>query len=647
MAEFQLGPGASDNLKSFVGAIEPYGVKGAEGSALRKNGFSKADGNGSGMVSLAETENFVLFALSEHIEDEDLQKDLFKSYRKSFKYAFDHAKKLGKAKTSSSDDYISFAEFRMFCVYLTISAAMYDVFTLVDGGDEGVTADDDSRISLDEFLSGYNLLWGLGFQALQNIDSDEKATVLFKAVDTNDGGFVLFKEWANYIKEGEIKANTHIGTLLMGNLKITKAPGKTSSRPSSASARSAPARGGKASSSVASRKTAGTRTVRSARKPTSRVATSSSARPASAPNANSLKSKVTTSSVIDGVFTPKNGSKELKEFLKSIQPYTEKTNDAKKLRQVGFRKCDGNGSGECSLAEVDAFVLDNLKGDYGPKLGPKLFKQFRPSYIVAYNAAKDLKSSAKGNDDDYINFSEFRVLNVYLCLYACMLDAFSTADGGGAGVSAEDDRRMSKDEWMNAFDHMKTRGFKGLHKLETEDDAIAAFHAMDEDGSGIVLFQDFCNYVSAEEVESGSKVGQLFEGNGLVLRPLNAAPMAAAAEDDADSIFGDEAEEVDTAPAGEESVPEEEDSPEAEAAEEDASLADEEPAPEEEETQPEAEDEEEAAPEAEAEEEEEEEAAPEEEVTDPTEEGEPVAEAESKELDNGENEEPSLVTIEQ
>ena len=213
MAEFQLGPGASDNLKSFVGAIEPYGVKGAEGSALRKNGFSKADGNGSGMVSLAETENFVLFALSEHIEDEDLQKELFKSYRKSFKYAFDHAKKLGKAKTSSSDDYISFAEFRMFCVYLTISAAMYDVFTLVDGGDEGVTADDDSRISLDEFLSGYNSLGGLGFQALENIDSDEKATDLFKAVDTNDGGFVLFKEWANYIKEGEIKANTHIGTL--------------------------------------------------------------------------------------------------------------------------------------------------------------------------------------------------------------------------------------------------------------------------------------------------------------------------------------------------------------------------------------------------------------------------------------------------
>ncbi|GFH46049.1 hypothetical protein CTEN210_02523 [Chaetoceros tenuissimus] len=709
MAEFQLGPGASDNLKSFVGAIEPNGVKGAEGSALRKKGFSKADGNGSGMVSLAETENFVLFALSEHIEDEDLQKELFKSYRKSFKYAFDHAKKLGKAKTSSSDDYISFAEFRMFCVYLTISAAMYDVFTLVDGGDEGVTVDDDSRISLDEFLSGYNLLGGLGFQALQNIDSDEKATDLFKAVDTNDGGFVLFKEWANYIKEGEIKAKTHIGTLLSGNLKITKAPGKASSRPGSATARSAPARGAKTSSSVTSRKTAGSRTVGSARRPTSRVATTSD-RPASASNANSLKSKVAVSPVIDGVFTPKNGSKELKEFLKSIQPYTEKTNDAKKLRQMGFRKCDGNGSGECSLAEVDAFVLDNLKADFGPKLGAKLFKQFRPSYIVAYNAAKDLKSSAKGNDDDYINFSEFRVLNVYLCLYACMLDAFSTADGGGAGVSADDDRRMSKAEWMNAFDHMKTRGFKGLHKLETEDDAVAAFHAMDEDGSGVVLFQDFCNYVSAEEVESGSKVGQLFEGNGLVLRPLNAAPMAAAADEEADSIFGDGVEEVapveeepvaeaveeeeqpaEEAPVAEtpseEAVPaEEEQAPVAEAVEEEqpveeaaaaetseeaveavvdeepvADAVEEEPVAEtseeaveaEEEAEPEAE--EETAPEEEeAEPEAEEEEAPEEEEPEPEEtdlaeeeEEESAVEAESKELVEGENEKPSPVTIEQ
>jgi len=71
---------------------------------------------------------------------------------------------------------------------------------------------------------------------------------------------------------------------------------------------------------------------------------------------------------IDGVYKPASTSKELKEFIKCIQPYTGKTADGKKLRKHGFGKCDMNGSGECSLAEVDSFVLTNLKADYGPKL---------------------------------------------------------------------------------------------------------------------------------------------------------------------------------------------------------------------------------------------------------------------------------------
>ena len=520
MADFQLGPAASENLKKFVKCIEPYGIKGAQGTTLRRTGFSKADGNGSGMVSLAETENFVLFALSEQIDDEDEQKDLFKCYRKCFKYAFDHAKNLGKssgkvltgAKTATADDYISFAEFRMFCVYLTVSAAMYDVFTLVDGGDEGVTEDDDSRISLEEFLSGYKVLGGLGFKALGNIDSDEKATELFHSVDTNHGGFILFKEWADYIKKEEIKEKTHIGTLLSGDLKASKIPSSGSSLKSTPSKRSASIGGRNMTSS--GRKKVGSSVPSSVH---TRATVSSS----SSPNTNSVKSHVVVSPEIDGVFKPRNTTKELKDFLKSIQPYAEKSAEAKKLRQAGFRKCDGNGSGECSLAEIDGFVLENLKADYGEKLGPKLFKQFRPAYIVAYNAAKAIKASARGNDDDYINFSEFRLLNVYLCIYACMLDAFSTADGGGAGVTANDDRRVDEKEWVAAFNQLRTRAFKGLNKLKNEDEALSAFHEIDSDGSGKVLFRDFCEYLASAEVESGTKVASLFEGKAM--KTLNTA----------------------------------------------------------------------------------------------------------------------------
>ena len=528
MADFTLGPGASEPLKAFVKAIEPYGIKGGEGSALRKTGFSKADTNGSGMASLAEVENFISFALQESTNDEEETEDLFKLFRKSYIVSFNLAKALGKssgkvlkgAKTATADDYISFPEFRMFCVYCTMCAAMFDVFTMVDGGSVGVSEDDDSRISLDEFLGGWQSLGGLGFQALQGINSDEAATDLFQTVDTNDGGFILFKEWAEYIKKQEIKAKTHIGTLLSGNLKVTKiGSSKLSARSSSTP------RGGKTSASERSTSTPRTRGNSRPSPAFGRAPASRGGSRSASSSTPATKSGITLSAAVDGAYKPSSSSKNLKEFIKSIQPYSEKTAEGKKLRKFGFGKCDMNGSGECSLAEVDGFVLTNLKSDYGPKLGEKLFKTFRSAYIVAYNGAKDLKSNAKGNDDDYINFAEFRVLNVYLCIYAGMMDAFATVDGGGAGVSADDDRRIGTKEWMKGYAHIKTAGFVGLSKLHNDDDARAAFQLMDADNSGRALFSDFCNYLSAAEVDAGTKLGGLFSGNGLQLRPLNDTPL--------------------------------------------------------------------------------------------------------------------------
>ena len=511
MADFTLGPGASDPLKDFVSAIQKYSRKGPEGSALRKSGFSKADVNGSGMASLAEVENFINFALQEALDDDDDGTVLFKLFRSSYITAFNLAKNLGKNdgkvlsgfKTATADDYISFPEFRMFCVYAIICAAMYDVFTLVDGESKGISEDDDSRISLDEFLGGWQALGGLGFMALQGIDSAEEATALFKAVDTNDGGFILFREWAAHIKQEEIKAKTHVGTLLSGNLKATKIV-KSKSSPSVSTPRSK------------------TRPVQTKAIPVARGGSQARSRATSRSTGSApAKTGMPLPAAIDGVYKPASTSKELKEFIKCIQPYTGKTADGKKLRKHGFGKCDMNGSGECSLAEVDSFVLTNLKADYGPKLGGKLFKSFRHAYIVAYNAAKDLKSSSKGNDDDYINFSEFRVLNVYLCIYTGMLDAFATVDGGGAGVSKDDDRRIGKKEWMKGYSRIKNTGFLGLSQLNNDDDAIVAFQSMDADNSGRMLFDDFCNYLSAAEVDANTKLGALFSGNGLRLRALN------------------------------------------------------------------------------------------------------------------------------
>lgn len=541
MADFKLGAGASENLQNFVKAIEPYGIKTPEGSALRKAGFSKADSNGTGMASLAELENFIKAALeetyTEENNDEEKAGDLFRLFRPCFIRAFSLAKNLSKGngkvlagtKSATTDDYISFSEFRVFCVYLTIYAAMYDIFTLVDGENAGVTEEDDSRISLEEFLDRWQTLGGYSFKALEGIDSQESATALFHAIDSNNGDFILFKEWSDYIKDQEIKAKTHIGKLLSGDLQTTKI-----STPKQAGAVRSPNDAKKQSPSV--RRV----TKVSPEVPKSRVSTATSrmtttprtpktpatAAPAQATN---FKSQMKLSQAVDGVYRPYNASKELKDFMRSFQPYTEKSEEAKRLRKLGFRKCDTNGTGECSLAEMDGFILTNLKDDYGPKLGEKLFKTFRPCYIVAFAGAKHLKSSAKGNDDDYINFAEFRIFNVYLCIYAGMLDAFSTLDGGGSGITEDDDRRVEKKEWLKGYLHVKTSGFIGLGKLADKNSAMAAFESMDTNSSGRVLFSDFCHYLSKAEVEEGTKMGFLFSGNGLQLKSLNAVENSSSA----------------------------------------------------------------------------------------------------------------------
>ena len=78
MDNFALNSSASTSLKDFVDVLIPYGNKTHEGTKLRREGFSKADTNATGQVSLAEMESFILSIL----KDEELNID-FRSYNTS------------------------------------------------------------------------------------------------------------------------------------------------------------------------------------------------------------------------------------------------------------------------------------------------------------------------------------------------------------------------------------------------------------------------------------------------------------------------------------------------------------------------------------------------------------------------------------
>ena len=243
-------------------------------------------------------------------------------------------------------------------------------------------------------------------------------------------------------------------------------------------------------------------------------------------------------SVIAGVyFIPaKESSLNLKKFSRPFQPLAEKTPEGNKLRRESFHSCDGNGTGYCSLSDVESFVLTMLNKEYGHADGEEIFKYFRPSYIRAFSAAKTIskgtmigpssKDRFKGkvDEDDYVTFNEFRVLNAYLCIYAAMIDAFTKVDGGGQGhVDIDDDRRVEKKEWMTSYSLLHNYGFAGLAEIQDDGLATIAFDTMDSDDKGLVLFREFCEYVRDTEMKSRSDLGKLLSGQIAPITP-KAAP---------------------------------------------------------------------------------------------------------------------------
>jgi len=185
---------------------------------------------------------------------------------------------------------------------------------------------------------------------------------------------------------------------------------------------------------------------------------------------------------------------------------------AKKLRIEAWKQADPNGNGQCSLAELDGWVQKVLLLKY-PKEGEAIWKAFRPSYIRAFSDARDIgadKKLGKSNcsTDDFVQARTFRVFISYLVIYGEMYDAFAQLDGGGAGVSKDDDRKISPDELKKGINVLKGYSFVFAKDL-TEASADAVFKEMDDDGKGAVLLIEWCRYIEQKEQAAGTEMGKL------------------------------------------------------------------------------------------------------------------------------------------
>ena len=215
------------------------------------------------------------------------------------------------------------------------------------------------------------------------------------------------------------------------------------------------------------------------------------------------------------------------------------------------------------------------KGKDMKEPGKDLFTTFRPSYLRAFSDAKDyqadsgakIKGAKNATDDSFVQKGEFRLFCCYLCIYATMYDAFSRLDGGSKGRDHNDDLRLEQSEfevihmifyvnfllwyrkslrnlvlqvsihpcmhacmaglhefYFNLFcflsfsqltqaswKRVNEYGFVCLQSMSSKSDAKKVFQAMDANGGGIVLLDEFCKYLKACEIAAGTEMGSLLQ----------------------------------------------------------------------------------------------------------------------------------------
>jgi hypothetical protein len=191
---------------------------------------------------------------------------------------------------------------------------------------------------------------------------------------------------------------------------------------------------------------------------------------------------------------------------------------AKDNRKKQWAHADPNGNGYLSLAEADSWILKRLMSykKIDKDAANRIWKTFRPAYIRAFKDAADampdkiVAGTKTATTDDYVQRGEFHLLCSYLLIYVGLFDAFACIDGGSDGTTEEDDRRISPAEWTEHHSKLAehSRRFVGLANID-ESNQEAIFAAMDQDGKGMVLLKEWCEYLKGKEQEAGTSMGRV------------------------------------------------------------------------------------------------------------------------------------------
>lgn len=89
-----------------------------------------------------------------------------------------------------------------------------------------------------------------------------------------------------------------------------------------------------------------------------------------------------------------------------------------------------------------------------------------------------------------------------------MWEVFALVDGGGPGVNANDDRKISKEEWMAAIPKLKKASKLWAPFLRLQTANQHDFERMDADQKGSVLLIEFCQWIKEGEIKGNTRFGK-------------------------------------------------------------------------------------------------------------------------------------------
>jgi Ca2+-binding EF-hand superfamily protein len=150
-------------------------------------------------------------------------------------------------------------------------------------------------------------------------------------------------------------------------------------------------------------------------------------------------------------------------------------------RKAIWRKIDNNGNGIVSLAEMDKGIRHAI--------GLSQVFDAKPAIMRAFQYAKDSSASKRtdGLGDDFVEWREFRTFLVALRQRFEYWAAFCAIDTDG-------DRRINLAEFTSAKELIE----KWVGPIP---DAEATFQEIDANGGGQILFDEFCEWSLAKNLD--------------------------------------------------------------------------------------------------------------------------------------------------